>query len=65
MTNSSCFTPITKTTASWLSVVYRYDPVSRTMAPTGNGVTESLDATSENYEDMLKWFTNLMSDTFK
>jgi sulfide dehydrogenase [flavocytochrome c] flavoprotein subunit len=65
MTNSSCFTPITKTTASWLSVVFRYDPVSRTMVPTGNGVTESLDATSENYEDMLKWFTNLMSDTFK
>ena len=65
MTNSSCFTPITSTTASWLSVVFRYDPVTRTMAPTGNGVTESLDATSENYEDMLKWFTNLMSDTFK
>ncbi len=65
MTNSSCFTPITSKTASWLSVVYRYDPVTRTMAPTGNGVTESLDATSENYEDMLKWFTNLMSDTFK
>ncbi len=65
ITNSSCFTPITKTTASWLSVVYRYDPGSRTMTPTGNGVTESLDATSENYEDMLKWFTNLMSDTFK
>ncbi|HEX4933592.1 MAG TPA: FAD/NAD(P)-binding oxidoreductase, partial [Gemmatimonadaceae bacterium] len=65
MTNSSCFTPITKTTASWLSVVYRYDPMTRTMVPTGNGVTESDDATSENYEDMLKWFTNLMSDTFK
>lgn len=65
MTNSSCFTPITKTTASWLSVVYRYDPVTRTMKPTGNGVTESNGATSGNYEDMLKWFTNLMADTFK
>jgi NADPH-dependent 2,4-dienoyl-CoA reductase/sulfur reductase-like enzyme len=65
MTNSSCFTPITKTTASWLSVVYRYDPVTKTMKPTGNGVTESNGATSGNYEDMLKWFNNLMSDTFK
>ena len=65
ITNSSCFTPITKTTASWLSVVYRYDPVTKTMLPTGNGVTESNGATSENYEDMLKWFTNLMADTFK
>ena len=65
ITNSSCFTPITKTTASWLSVVYRYDPVTKTMKPTGNGVTESNGATSGNYEDMLKWFNNLMSDTFK
>lgn len=64
ITNSSCFTPITKTTASWLSVVYRYDPASKTMLPTGNGVTESNGATSENYEDMLKWFNNLMGDTF-
>ena len=65
ITNSSCFTPITKTTASWLSVVYRYDPASGTMVPTGNGVTESDGATSENYEDMLKWFNNLMADTFQ
>jgi len=65
VTNSSCFTPITRETASWLSVVFRYDPASRTMKPTGAGVTESAGATSENYEDMLKWFTNLMSDTFR
>lgn len=64
ITNSSCFTPITKETASWLSVVYRYDPATKTMLPTGSGVTESNGATSENYEDMLKWFTNLMADTF-
>lgn len=65
VTNSSCFTPITKETASWLSVVFRYDPVTKKMVPTGNGVTESSGATSGNYEDMLKWFTNLMADTFK
>lgn len=65
VTNSSCFTPITNTTASWLSVVFKYDPVSKTMVPTGNGVTESQGATSENFEDMEKWFTNLMSDTFR
>lgn len=64
ITNSSCFTPITQTTASWLSVVYRYDPGTGNMMPTGNGVTESNDANSENYEDMLKWFNNLMADTF-
>jgi NADPH-dependent 2,4-dienoyl-CoA reductase/sulfur reductase-like enzyme len=64
VTNSSCFTPITKTTASWLSVVYRYDPASATMLPTGTGITESDGANSENVEDMHKWFNNLMADTF-
>ena len=63
VTNSSCFTPITKTTASWLSVVFKYDGTGK-MIPAGNGVTESNGATSENYEDMLKWFNNLMADTF-
>ena len=64
ITNSACFTPITKTTASWLSVVYRYDLASRSMLPTGNGVTESSGINQDNYEEMLKWFSNLMSDTF-
>jgi len=64
ITNSACYTPITKTTASWLSAVYRYDSGSKTMIPTGSGVTESNGANSHNHEDMLKWFNNLMSDTF-
>jgi NADPH-dependent 2,4-dienoyl-CoA reductase/sulfur reductase-like enzyme len=64
MTNSTCYTPITSTTASWLSVVYRYDPVTGTMLPTGNGVTESNGINKDNHEEMLKWFSNLMSDTF-
>jgi hypothetical protein len=34
------------------------------MLPTGAGVTESNGANSHNYEDMLKWFNNLMADTF-
>jgi hypothetical protein len=65
MTNSSCFTPITKTTASWLTAIYRYDPASKTMKIAGSDIpTESNGANSENYEDMLKWFKNLMADTF-
>lgn len=61
VTNSSCFTPITKTTASWLAAVYKYDGVQ--MAPVGGGATESNGASSHNYEDMTKWFNNLMADT--
>lgn len=63
VTNSACFTPITSTTASWLSVMFRYDPVTQTMVPSGNGVTESNGANSHNFEDMKKWFNNLMADT--
>jgi len=61
VTNSSCFTPITSTTASWLSAVYRYDGVQ--MSPVGGAATESNGANSHNYEDMNKWFNNLMADT--
>ncbi|MFN8347101.1 MAG: FAD/NAD(P)-binding oxidoreductase [Spirosomataceae bacterium] len=63
-TNSACFTPITNTTASWLSVAFKYDPATATMIPAGNGVTESAGANGDNYETMLKWFSNLMADTF-
>ena len=39
----------------------------KTMKINDNGglPTESNGATSENYEDMLKWYNNLMADTFK
>ena len=64
ITNSACYTPITNKTASWLSVVYRYDPATGTMLPTGSGVVESSRISTKNHEEMLKWFSNLMSDTF-
>lgn len=69
MTNSSCYSPITATTASWLSVVYRYDsdPASatyRTMVPVGGGATEAPAITSGNYNQMNTWFKVLMQDTF-
>jgi NADPH-dependent 2,4-dienoyl-CoA reductase/sulfur reductase-like enzyme len=64
MTNSSCYTPITAGTASWLSVVFAYDPVTRTMKPVGGAPTESRRASAEQYEEMVEWYENLMSDTF-
>jgi NADPH-dependent 2,4-dienoyl-CoA reductase/sulfur reductase-like enzyme len=64
VTNSSCFTPITNTTASYLTAIFRYDPATKTMVPTGDGIVESKGANSENQEDMFKWFKNLMADTF-
>lgn len=64
ITNSACFTPITNKTASWLSVAYRYDAASKSMKPTGKGVVESSSINQDNHKEMLKWFNNLMSDTF-
>ena len=64
VTNSSCFTPITYTTASWLSGVYKYDAASSAMKLVTASAIASNGANSHNYEDMKKWFTNLMADTF-
>ena len=64
VTNSSCYSPISATTASWLSVVFYYDPLSRTMKPIGGGATEASGPSGDNFEQMEKWFANLMSDTF-
>lgn len=63
VTNSSCFTPITQTTASWLAAVYKYDAIQGAMWPFGGGAVESAGANSHNFEDMNSWFTNLMADT--
>lgn len=68
VTNSACYSPITATTATWLSVVYQYDPVTRNMvipAQHKNGTPiAALGATKDNYEDMQVWFRTLMGDTF-
>jgi len=68
VTNSACFTPITEKTATWLSAVYQYDRTSGTMkASTENGGGQPFAAhaaTTDNYEQMLKWFDTLMADSF-
>jgi sulfide dehydrogenase [flavocytochrome c] flavoprotein subunit len=64
LTNSACFSPITGQTASWLSVVFAYDPVSRTMQPVPDSIAAATAASSDHYEKMYSWFGNLMQDTF-
>jgi len=68
VTNSACFTPITSTTATWLSAVYQYDPTTGKMIiPTQHNSGKAIAATAattENYQDMLKWFNTVMKDTF-
>jgi sulfide dehydrogenase [flavocytochrome c] flavoprotein chain len=64
MTNSTIFSPITFETAGWLSAVYKYDGVSKTMVPVGGAATEARAATRGNFEDMGGWYRNLLADTF-
>jgi len=69
--NSACYSPITASTASWLTAVYQYDPTSRKMMVAANGgVTSSAKATEAgaisngNFQQMNTWFNTLMGDTF-
>lgn len=69
--NSACYSPVTASTASWLTVVYQYDSVNRRMVPAfKGGVTagatpiESASVNSGNFRQMNTWFNSLMGDSF-
>lgn len=69
--NSACYSPVTASTASWLTVVYQYDGVNRKMVPAfKGGVTagatpiESASVSSGNFRQMNTWFNSLMGDSF-
>lgn len=64
VTNSACYSAITRNTASWLSVGYAYNPKTGSMEPVPAAVGEARDIKSEHYEKMFKWFGNLMADSF-
>lgn len=65
VTNSACYTPITSTTATWLTAVFAYNVVAGEMQVAAPGVVEAPDGpTKESYESMEKWFSELMADTF-
>jgi len=64
VTNSSCYSPITMTTASWLTAVFAYDPVSGTMKGVPGASGEATGASTEHFKDMQVWFRTLMRDTY-
>jgi len=68
VTNSACYTPITATTATWLSAVYQYDQDNGVMIiPSQHNnrtAISAAEATTDNYADMQVWFNTLMADTF-
>ncbi len=69
--NSACYSPITSSTASWLTAVYQYDASLGQMKVANNGgqtsggvAVESASISSRNYTQMGVWFNTLMKDSF-
>lgn len=64
VTNSACYSPLTANSATWLTALYQYDPVSATMkVATPPGVVASASISNKNFKQMNVWFNTLMSDT--
>ena len=66
MANSACFSPVTATTASWLTAVYRYDAAAfpPKMVMVSPPAAEGARITTDNFAEMGKWFNQLMKDSF-
>ncbi len=64
-TNSACYTPITASTATWLTAVFAYDPATSAMTVVGGKASEPVEGpTKKSHEQMTVWFRTLMADTF-
>ncbi|HRJ51586.1 MAG TPA: FAD-dependent oxidoreductase [Candidatus Thiothrix moscowensis] len=64
VTNSACYSPISATTASWLTAAFAYDTVSRTMKIVPESSGEASAPSRQNYQRMFDWANNLFADTF-
>lgn len=65
VTNSACYTPITSSTATWLTAIFAYNAVAGEMQVAPPGVIEAPEGpTSQAYSEMGEWFGELMADTF-
>lgn len=64
VTNSACYSPITSSTASFLTAGFRYDPVQDKMLRVDAAFGEAEAITSDNYKMMLAWANNLFAEVF-
>jgi len=64
VTNSACYSTITRTEAGWLNAVFQYDPAAKAMTPVPNSSAASLGWSNANFKEMGEWFEALMADTF-
>lgn len=64
VTNSACYSPITFDTASWLTAVFQYDPVTKAMVSVPAAAGEAHAPSKDNFEKMFDWADNLFADTW-
>lgn len=64
VTASACFSPITETTAAWLTASFQYDKTSGTMKRVEASFGEAPKATSDGMQQMFQWANNIFSDSF-
>jgi len=64
VTNSACYSTITRSEAGWMTAVFQYDPAAHVMKPMAAASAASQGWTRENFKQMSKWFDALMADTF-
>ncbi len=57
-THSACYSTITADQPAWLTVVFQYDPLTRTMVPAADSSAASVGWSEKN------WFRYLMADPF-
>ncbi|MBF6057606.1 MULTISPECIES: FAD-dependent oxidoreductase [Thiomicrorhabdus] len=64
-TNSACYSPVSRTEASWLTAVYEYrSDKGQMLLVSGANYPKSSAPSTRNYQDMFNWSGNLFSDTF-
>lgn len=64
VTNSACYSTITRSEAGWMTAVFQYDAAARVMKPVTAAAAASNGWTRKNFKQMNKWFDALMADTF-
>jgi NADH dehydrogenase FAD-containing subunit len=63
-TNSSCYSPISSKSASWLTASFQYNPASGGMAGVPAAAGEADKPSGGSYSEMFKWADNIFADSF-
>jgi NADH dehydrogenase FAD-containing subunit len=64
VTNSACYSPITASTATFLTAAFAYDEASASMKVVPASLGAASSPTAGHYNRMFDWADNLFSDTF-